>query len=153
MGLSNEAFCDLGNRQLKGEEALGLRTEQFVKFYFKSPRRTFRRIDDDYIGAEKYREDMFDVRFIHTERLNQELYEFLSEMGYESDDLAFILDLGKILPEGKGRSAEQKWEKYYTPELKQFVQEKERLLFKLFPEYDDQSTRAPRAQMAGAAAS
>jgi hypothetical protein len=37
----------------------------------------------------------------------------------------------------KGNQRRQaKWEKYYTPELKAFVREKEDLLFTLFPEYD-----------------
>ncbi len=56
--LSNEAFCELTNRDFSPLESLGLRTEQFVKFYFKNPRRDFGRIDDDYIASEKYRADM-----------------------------------------------------------------------------------------------
>jgi hypothetical protein len=79
---------------------------------------------------------MFNIHFIKTSSLNEELYHFLLDMGYTSEDLKFILELGKILPEGKGRSKEQVWEQYYTPELKQMVRKKERLIFTMFPEFD-----------------
>jgi hypothetical protein len=58
-------------------------------------------------------------------------------MGYAHEDISFILNHSKVFPLGKGRSAEQKWEKYYTPELKAFVREKERVLFTLFPEFEN----------------
>jgi hypothetical protein len=58
-------------------------------------------------------------------------------MNYDEEDIRFILDLGRILPKGRGRSVEQqKWESYYTPELKRRVREKERFIFELFPEFD-----------------
>jgi hypothetical protein len=41
-----------------------------------------------------------------------------------------------VLPQGKGRGKDQKWEKYYTPELKELVRKKDWLLFELFPEFD-----------------
>lgn len=46
------------------------------------------------------------------------MYDFLIAMGYEDDDVSFVINQEKILPRGKGRSAEQKWQEYYTPELK-----------------------------------
>ncbi len=64
------------------------------------------------------------------------MYDFLIAMGYEDDDVSFVINQEKILPRGKGRSAEQKWQEYYTPELKRQVREKEHLLFTLFPEFD-----------------
>lgn len=77
---------------------------------------------------------MFDVRFIHTERLNWELHAFLLEAGFPAADVAFVPELGRILPDGKGRTERQRWEHYYTPELKAEVRRRERWLFLLFPE-------------------
>ncbi len=37
------------------------------------------------------------------------------------------------MPQGKGRTKEQKWEKYYTPELKELVRKKTGFFLKCFP--------------------
>lgn len=144
--LSNAAFTnpcdghrDAGDRSTRAPFAqVGLHTEQFVKFYFRDPQAALARIarDDDYLSTRACRADMHDLRFIRTDNLNRGLYDFLSGMNYEHDDIEFILELGKILPRGKGRSGEQKWERYYTPELKDDIRRKERFLFALFPEFD-----------------
>jgi hypothetical protein len=76
------------------------------------------------------------VRFITTDRLNEGLHDFLAGMDYAAEDLAFIRDLQKILPQGKGRSAAQAWETFYTPELKQLVRTREHDLFTRFPQFD-----------------
>jgi hypothetical protein len=130
--LSEAAF----STQTATTERLGLLTERFVKFYFRQPDEALRRLDDEYIATHQYRADLFPVHFIRTEKLNHELYEFLGQMGYAEEDLYFIPALEKILPHGKGRSHEQKWQKYYSPELKQMIRRKDRLLFTLFPDFD-----------------
>jgi hypothetical protein len=96
-------------------EAFGPLSEQFLRFHDG-------RVDD--------------VRFITTGRLNEGLHAFLAGMGYAAEDIAFIRDLQKILPKGKGRSSAQPWEQFYTPELKQLVRTREDVLFKRFPEFD-----------------
>jgi hypothetical protein len=77
-----------------------------------------------------------DVRFITTGRLNEGLHDFLAGMAYAAEDLAFIRDLQKILPRGKGRDATQRWESFYTPELKALVRTREHGLLAMFPEFD-----------------
>ncbi len=137
--LNNEAFRSFTDTRRAGEEdSFGWQTEQFFKYYFKNPLHAFARAqaDEDYIPSGEYRADMFDVRFVRTDHLNRELHEFLSGMNYEASDIEFILSTGKILPQGKGRTSEQKWERYYTPELKSEIRRKERLIFKLFPSFD-----------------
>lgn len=79
---------------------------------------------------------MFPVQFIFTHRLNQQLHDFLLEQGYPEHSIAFILKKEKVLPLRRGRTSEQKWEKYYTPELKELVRKKDWFLFELFPEFD-----------------
>lgn len=77
-----------------------------------------------------------DVRFLTTDRLNEGLHDFLAETGYAAEDIAFIRDLARILPKGKGRSDAGKWERSYTPDLKQLVRTREAALFERFPEFD-----------------
>lgn len=79
---------------------------------------------------------MFPVRFIHAERLNEELHDFLLGLDFAAEELKLILDSGKTFPPEGGRSKGKPWQEYYTPELKQKVRTKERLLFIVFPEFD-----------------
>ncbi len=95
------------------------------------------KINNKYIESGAYRTDMFPVHFIFTHRLNQQLYDFLLEQGYPKDSIEFILQKEKVLPLGKGRTQEQKWEKYYSPDLKELVRKKDWFLFALFPEFDE----------------
>ena len=115
---------------------VGAFSKRFVKFYCKSPQDALRRLGDGYIASEQYREDLYEIRFIATDRLNEELYRFLLEMGYREPDIAFIPDLGRIRPSDSRRGDDQRWEEYYTPELKRLVRERERMLFTLFPQFD-----------------
>jgi hypothetical protein len=130
--LANAAF-----RDANAGASLGLYSEQFVKYTFRDPQAALRSVTEAYVAAGRYRQDMFDVRYVRTHRLNQELHAFLVGMGYPPEEVAFVLGLGKILPGGRGRTAAQPWQKYYTPELKREVREREWLLFSLFPEFDD----------------
>ena len=134
--LSDAAFEKL--EPDSNSQTWGLRTREFINFYFRDPADACSRFKQNgqYVANGAYRKDMFDLHFVRTDDLNRGLYEFLVEFGYEDDDVSFILEQGKVLPQGKGRNSNQQWQKYYTPELKQHVRERERLLFTLFPEFD-----------------
>jgi hypothetical protein len=136
--LSNDALRPLsGAERANGGARPGLITEQFIKFYFRDPRRSFERLRaGDYAGPNDAGVDMHDLRFVRTDQLNRGLRDFLVGEGYADRDLSFILDAGKILPRGRGRDAAQSWERYYTPELKAWVRDREDFLFRLFPEFD-----------------
>jgi hypothetical protein len=115
---------------------LGLYTHGFVQFYYWEPSEVISKIAGDYICSGRHRLDMFDICFIKTHRLNQELYDFLLSMEYQASDLNFLPELGKIFPMGRGRQDDQKWEGYYTSDLKKFIREKEWALFEMFPDFD-----------------
>jgi hypothetical protein len=120
--------------------SIGPLTDQFIRFYFKNPPEVRKKLDEEYFRSGRYKADMFDVHFIRTDRLNQELYEFLAAQGYPPDQLSFIMQLKRVLPElppeGRRRAVQQRWQDYYTPDLKRFVQRRELPLFTLFPEFD-----------------
>jgi hypothetical protein len=79
---------------------------------------------------------MHDLRFVRTDQLNRGLYDFLVAEYYDPADVSFVLGEGKILPRGRGRGEAQKWQQYYSPELRAWVREREDFLFRLFPEFD-----------------
>ncbi|NEP44335.1 MAG: hypothetical protein F6K35_35970, partial [Okeania sp. SIO2H7] len=132
-----KTLMELGNI----ENYPGWQTTRFIWFYFKRPLECLSSpLSEKYFGSEKCQEDMFPVRFLKTENLNQDLYDFLIEVGYKQNEIKFILERKKVLPPsptGEG-SRKAKWEEYYTPELKNFVRKREKFLFFLFPDYDVQ---------------
>lgn len=80
--------------------------------------------------------DMHKVAFLRTESLNKDLHNFLLKQNYPEETLTPILSVPKINPIEGGRSKEKNWESYYTDELKEYVKNKEWLLFKLFQDYE-----------------
>ncbi len=78
-----------------------------------------------------------DVRFIHTENLNRELYDALGEVGVPPQRRAFILDAAKVLPTKGGRRADQPWRSYYTDETRDLVRRIDAPMFERFPEYQE----------------
>ena len=137
---NNWEFQELKTPNLEPEKFLGRITRDFMFRFFKKPLPTIlATIDESYIASQKYREDMFDVHFLKTNSLNQELFVFLENVGYDAKKLNFIIEHDKIVPPtapNSGRRGKEKWEKYYTSETKQIVRQKERILFSLFPEFD-----------------
>ena len=69
------------------------------------------------------------------EDLVAELRIFLAEIGFSAERTGFLQRLPRqnAAHRRQGRS----WTDYYTDELKALVRRKERMLFLLFPEYDE----------------
>lgn len=76
-----------------------------------------------------------DVRFIHTENLNQELFERRGEVGVPEDRRRFILDAAKVLPTKGGRRPDQAWHAYYDEDLMAHVRLIDAAMLTRFPEY------------------
>jgi hypothetical protein len=96
----------------------------------------FAAITEGYIAEGRCRQSLFPIRFLSAENLNAELHAFLRELGHAPDEIAFVHGAERIYPAEGGRAPADRWETYYTPELKRLVRTRERLLFQLFPEYD-----------------
>ena len=135
MELMAAAFNDAPHQDFQNDAALGRYTVEFIKDHFYNPDTVITKLSGGYIESGQYKQDMYPVTFIFTHQLNRQLHDYLFTKGYPKDSIEFILNKEKVLPQGKGRSKEQKWEKYYTPELKELVYKKDWLLFKLFPEF------------------
>ena len=71
---------------------------------YPAPSSASRRRSGDYVLRRQYEDDIFDVRFLRTDRLNEELHGFLLEMGYDSVDVAFIGTLKHVVPSAAPRS-------------------------------------------------
>jgi hypothetical protein len=117
------------------ESGRGAWTRQFIRFYFRQPGQALAWPDDALADPEVRRAAMPRIHFVPTERVRQGLQAFLLEQGYRPQDTEFILGMGKVLP-GKGRADHQRWQRYYTPALRDRVRRRERLLLQIFPHFD-----------------
>lgn len=115
--------------------AVGYFTNIFINCFFKDPKRVLSQWNTAYLESGAYQKDMYPIDFLHTHDLNRQLYDYLQRQGYPPERLTFITDMDRVLPGGKGRTKEQKWQKYYSPELIELILQKDRLLFELFPMY------------------
>lgn len=109
---------------------LGLHTIQFIQFYFYKPQDVLSKIDDKYIEENHFLKDMGDIKFLHQENLRQELKEFLLSVGIEKEYVQ-TLDIMKKVNVTKRESHIEEVE----PEILSAILKREKLLFKIFPEY------------------
>jgi hypothetical protein len=118
-----------------GKEGFGMATVRFIKFYARNQKKLLPKIAAADWANYNLENDLYPIDFIKTHNLNNGLADFLVSLGFSKEDVQFIRDKEKVLPLGKGRTKEQKWQKYYTPELLETVLRKDKLLFDLFPEF------------------
>ena len=139
MELIHFVFNPKGHHDFDNPQSIGRNTIEFIDMYFKSPVEIHNKINPEYAQSGLFRKDMHPVHFIFTHKLNQQLHDFLLEMGYPADKIAFILKKEKVLPQGKGRTAKQKWQQYYTNDMIDLVRKKDEFLFSIFPEFSDEN--------------
>jgi len=132
----NDASAFLRLPGFASDDQPGLQTQQFLYFFTRNIEQCARNLTPE--SASNGRLIMMmpeNIHFIFTNNLNQDLYNFLLSIGQPSHRIKFILDMRRVLPDGGGRNDSDHWEHYYTPELKDYVQRKERLLLELFPQF------------------
>lgn len=133
---SNHFHRTMKTSRFPPEDRLGRLTVDFANFFFTHPERVAD-MDEACLRERRYRRDLSPrLKPIFQEDLNRQLHDFLLEMEYRPEEVAFILNEAPILPAGSTRAASQKWEHYYTPELKADIRRRERLLFTLYPQWD-----------------
>ncbi len=123
------------------QAGVGMLTRQLLHYCFQKPLEVLPKID--VIGAQALRFLMYPkLRIIHAENMNKQLAEFLMKQGFKPNDVAFIRAKKKVVPasvgakiQGNLSESNYRWQDYYTPEMVARVLQKERLFFKLFPEY------------------
>jgi hypothetical protein len=124
------------NRRIKGVKMkngvkVGSLTVQFIQMYSINPEKLLAILDKDFFDQEDNLKNFFpDITFLHTENINQELYDFLIKKGFRKKDLQFVLNEPK-----KNVSTKRSTSDLLIPEAVSMILECEWFLFKLFPEY------------------
>ncbi len=116
---------------------LGWHTEQYFRFFFREPKSTFNQLTEADIQSKAFIEQQYPVTFMFNETLNQDLHQLLSDFGHSAQDLAFIIQSDRILPEGGQPRNDRDWRKHYTDESLTFVAQRERILFDLYSQYKE----------------
>ena len=122
----------LGDMQPRTD--VGFQTVQFLQFFCEDPKRLLSNLNDDAVEQQHYREALAEVTFLHQERLNEELHDFLVKSGYPEEDVAFVLQARpvNVTPSKAGK---MDLAAHYSGALARQVIQQERVLFDLFPEY------------------
>jgi hypothetical protein len=139
--LSFEEFVSLSNQHawwvqrtlVKHPNAknVGWYSHKFIYYYCRDHDFVFEAADDGDLLLQRVRESMYPIHFIHTERLNQELFEFLLSKGYPKKSIEFIPSKRKINSSRK----DYNWRKWYPNGLRQEIEQRDALIFRLFPEF------------------
>ena len=118
----------------RSQVQMGGRSAECVRYLVKDITAIESLPDRDSI-VSAVQENSRDVTVLTMENLNRGLHAFLSKMGFPSDRLDPILEMGKVFPGSRKRPEGDSWSRYYSPDLARRVAEHEWLLFRLNPEY------------------
>ena len=137
--LSNKYFTRVQNHSGKSEEEkIGFYSEQFIGMYCHKPGEILK-LPKEEITAELIRNKIApDITFLQTHNLNQELHDYLTQFNHNPGGLKSILQSPKILPEKSGPGSLRPngaWRTYFTEESVEIVNDKEALIFELFPQF------------------
>ncbi len=128
------------NVRLPPDRAPGWHTEQFIRFFCRAPREAFAAIGPGECLAGRLPGYEYPVRFLRTERLNEDLAACLADgLGDDpqSRDLrARIRSHAPVLPdEAHERRDTRETHTYFDAGLIDFVLRREAFLFARFPDY------------------
>lgn len=135
----NKVQIRLGKEE---EEKIGFYSAQFIGMFCPRPADILK-LPRKEITAELVRSKMVPkVTFLQTNNLNQELYDYLARFDHDTAELESVLQSPKILPDKSGPGSlrpKGAWRKYFTKEAIEIVNERESLIFDLFPQYQVES--------------
>lgn len=122
---------------------MGQYSQRFLKFFTHDYNELISRMDEEFMTNQLYTDYLYSIHFLRTNVLNQDLYVFFRNLGYPSECIDGVLQQRRIYPgrwrhllAGRRRKQGERWESYYSPELKKKVRKRERMLFQMFPEFD-----------------
>jgi hypothetical protein len=130
------------NTRLPAEHAPGWHTEQFIRFFCRSPREAFAAIGAAERETGRLPDHEYPVRFLQTERLNRDLSLALRDcLGDAPQALALRARIEEHAPVLPDQAYEQRHDRatshYYDPALIDFVRQREAFLFGRFPHYQE----------------
>lgn len=146
--MSSVEFREVDTPHLADDDQPGFHTEQFVRMFFRDPERVLAGFGREYVESGRYRDDMYDVRFLRNDDLTADVATLLGDEGFDRATIDALAEMGRIYPNRviispldylrrrRPRRTERNWRRYYTPEIAAVVRRREWFLFHLFPDFD-----------------
>lgn len=112
---------------------IGNLTAHFVRFYARDPDACLAGLTEARIGSCDLARDLPPIRWLRHDRLADDLALFLREVGHSARRVsrACCQPPVNVSHSRLGRP----WQRFYTPDLESLKRHRERLLFRLFPEF------------------
>ncbi len=107
---------------------VGFMTFISIWFFFRNPVEVLTKTDEElrqYFESRQWEQDICPVRFLRLEHLNQDLHDFLLEMGFNRKKLLFVLTK-KEVNEAKTRGQEAS----YSEDIVNYIKEKEYIYYR-----------------------
>jgi len=114
---------------------LGLHTIQFIQFYFSDPVSVLKNIDDEYIDSSRFNHELKRIRFLHQENLESELNLFLHSVGVTAASAATTLPEQRVNVSPKSQEDSQQIGVELDGGIREEIANRDRLLYRIFPEY------------------
>lgn len=139
--LANDHLWLINNRDAYLEQSIGWQTCSLLHWF--GHEELHRKMSSGLVlDGDIIRKYLDPIVLLHTDNLNGDLFTVLKNLGYEEERIRFILTTPKIVPAPRSysyemmRNPDERWEDAYDTDLKNFVREKERFMFELFPHWD-----------------
>ncbi len=119
--------------QVLTQNEIGFNSRELVRLSTQDPLQVLQSFD---AWGDATLQDFFQgIHFLRTEHLNSELYELLKAYGVQEQELSPLLEAEPILPKKGGRGQKRlTWTEYFCPGDIDFVQKRDRIYFRLFPD-------------------
>jgi len=112
---------------------IGIHSIQFVQYYSYDPASAFKIIHQNGLRKKDLKVLFPKIQFLHQENLNSEIFSFLQDLGFNEEDLQFIKTLAPMNVSRNSNKTDY-W-KFYDDRLISYINEKDKLIFEIFPEY------------------
>lgn len=110
---------------------IGAMSSQFLLFFSKKPFNVLSNFETESNFSTELVDHLHSVHFLKQSNLNNELYEFLLEQGYSKHKISFIKEAEKSNVSSKKKC----FDEYYDSSLKEYILEKENILFSIMENY------------------
>lgn len=120
----------LRENEINTDVTLGTLSVQYIQMFCRNYRKVLAEIDKEFKSKPLYRQHFPDITFLKTETINDDLYRYLLNQGFQSEEVEFIKKEQKVKVSSRKPASE-----FLDSSAVEMILDYEWLLFELFPEY------------------
>ncbi len=112
----------------KPNARVGAQTVQFIQMFFKNPQSILEHLTDEYLDSDRIFDDMADIVFLRQESLNDDLSNFLLNIGFTNEETAYVQSRERV---NITKASHPNRDILWTPRSLTYIRENERMLFRI----------------------